>query len=93
MDDANGDDVLMSMLMRFGLFDWWSGKLESDETPFEAYDVKHQLGDEFLSLLLAILMERNNTGVGESIHSCDRSQVTKIDSYVVKKNNIFCRVG
>ena len=65
MDDTYGDDLLMSLLMRFDLYDWWGGKLEDDGVPLEAYDLKHQLGDEFLALLLAILMERNNVRVGE----------------------------
>ena len=65
MDDTYGDDLLMSLLMRFDLYDWWGGKLEDDGVPLKAYDLKHQLGDEFLALLLAILMERNNVRVGE----------------------------
>jgi hypothetical protein len=65
MDDHNGDLFLLSLLDRLNLTDWPDLKFEKESVPFEKYEQLHLLGDEFLTLLLALVMERNNVGVGQ----------------------------
>ena len=41
-----------------------TGEIEQDDKDVDKYEQKHQMGDEFLTLLLGIIMERNNPAIG-----------------------------
>ena len=64
MDDHNGDLLLASLLNRFNLASWSDLTIENETIPAEKYEQQHQLGDTFLSLLLALVCERYSVGVG-----------------------------
>ena len=75
MDHTDGDLFLMTLLDRFDITEWTDLSLESEEVPFrvENYEQLHRLGDEFLGVLLALIMERNMKGVGED-HTSSQSR-------------------
>ena len=41
-----------------------TGEIEQEDKDVDKYEQKHQMGDEFLTLLLGIIMERNNPAIG-----------------------------
>lgn len=65
LDDTGGDEFIMSILNRFNLLDWYNGRMEATDVGDESYENGHLLGNEFLSIVLGIIMERHQIGVGQ----------------------------